>query len=449
MSRQLAAQTYQDAVLSGLAAPVLKGAFAQCRREGSIVLSGNWFTDKVAVLVPHHREVHLYLVDDEDDANHLEMCRDKETFNMRELLWVNSPSRNTKAVDTETGEPFGFDLIFRTTTLTLVETGFIDSAQLANSTKQLQQVLLNWKPRVRSGNLVKINRYGAQQTRWFMLENNVDLSWYKNRFEIHSRNAVRIDTLLKVAVPSSNAKARKYPLSADLVFRNFKKDKVYHLAAGGDPDSVDLLQHIISHWTIEDLEIEPPSDERGSKFVCVIDLYLKTVNSKLASCPEDFGFHCQQFGPVKDAPAEWVGQSESHVRLVDFLSPYEGRPGPAASAGMWIQDALLTIDGRKISNLPDLTAATLNRSAITVRVARIPFRRNVRSDGWSYVVSRERARRITLGYQQQWDSGARCLSCWLTCLRSSTTVVACRVEGRHGREEPRSEALAPPQKDRI
>ena len=339
------AQTYQDAVLSGLAVPTLKGAFAQCRREGSIVLDGNWFQDRVAVLVPDHRDVMLYLVDSVEDAERPELASSKSVFNMKELLWVNSPSLNTKAVDPNSGEPFGFDLIFRTTTLTLTEGIAFDNAELANSTHQLQQVLLRWKPLVRSANLLKINRFGAQQKRWFMLENNVDLSWYKNRFAVHSRNAVRIDTLLKVAVPSSNAKARKYPLSADLIFSEFKKDKTYHLAASGEPGSVDLLQHIIGHWTIEDLHMSPPSPEQGTDMVCFIDLHIKTVNSKLATSPEDFGFQCKVFGREPNAPQEFFGQAEPHVRVIDFLSPLEGLKGPAEQAGMWMHDAVVTVDG--------------------------------------------------------------------------------------------------------
>jgi hypothetical protein len=181
-ARKAIAQTYQDAVLSGLAVPTLRGAFAVCRKEGSIVLNGNWFVDKIAVLLPRKRDVRLCIVDHRDAVTDIDDTAVLEkagaVFSMRELLWVNSPSLNARAVDAETGAPVGFDLIFRTQTLTLTESVVFDDAELANSTHQLQQVLLSWKPLVRSANLLKINRFGAEQKRWFMLENNVDLSWW-------------------------------------------------------------------------------------------------------------------------------------------------------------------------------------------------------------------------------------------------------------------------------
>ena len=67
-------------------------------------------------------------------------------------------------------------------------------------------MLLNWKPLVKSGYLFKVNRFGHQQQRWFMLERNKDLSWYKDRLARTSRNAVHLDALKSVVTPSKNAK---------------------------------------------------------------------------------------------------------------------------------------------------------------------------------------------------------------------------------------------------
>ena len=87
-------------------------------------------------------------------------------------------------------------------------------------------------------------------------------------------------------------------MSADLIFSDFKKEKIYHLAAT-DKDSVDLLQNIIRHWTIEDLTLtEPDPSVPGSDMVCIVDLHLKTVNSKLSVSSDDFGFQCAQFAPM-------------------------------------------------------------------------------------------------------------------------------------------------------
>ena len=61
-------------------------------------------------------------------------------LNLTELLWTNSPSTNPKALNPASGEPFGFDLVFRTMELTLVESIVFDDRELAASTQQLQQV---------------------------------------------------------------------------------------------------------------------------------------------------------------------------------------------------------------------------------------------------------------------------------------------------------------------
>lgn len=341
MSQEVSARTYQDAVMSGLSVPVLRGAFAQCRRETSIVIGkSSWFLEKVVVLVPRHREVLLYLVDTFEDAAHLEDYDPSSTFSMKELLWVNCPSLNKRAVDAETGEPIGFDLIFRTATITLVKSGLFYKRDLVKSADTIQQILQNWKPSVKCADLFKINRFGSKQKRWFMLENNVDLSWYNDRYAVTSKNSINIDELLYVQSPSSNSKASQYPLSADLIIRNSKKDKLYHLAAEGDPRSLELLQRIISHWTLEDLRMARLSATADINKVCFLNFHLSTVNSKLATSVEDFGFHCMQFDPIRSAPSEWAGQQEPHVRIVDFEEN-----SSAESAGMWMHDAIVSIDG--------------------------------------------------------------------------------------------------------
>ncbi len=134
-------------------------------------------------------------------------------------------------------------------------------------------------------------------------------------------------------------------MSADLVFSEFKKDKTYHLAAlSGEAGSVELLQSLIAHWTLEDLQIAPGRPNEN-QIVCQVDLHVKTVNSKLAQSPEDFGLQCLLFPPEPRAPPEWIGQGEPHVRVVDFLSPVDGHLGPAEHAGMWMHDAIMTVDG--------------------------------------------------------------------------------------------------------
>ena len=164
-------------------------------------------------------------------------------YNMKELLWVNRPSLNNRAVDPQTGEQFGFDLIFRTTTLTLVASTLTEDKRLKRMTHELQQVLLNWRPLVKSANLLKINRFGAVQTRWFMLENNVDLSWYKNRFAVNSRNAVKIDTLMKVESPSKSPKAKKYVCFC--IDRNWQTVAVAVAVAVADPSYIEYMYVLV------------------------------------------------------------------------------------------------------------------------------------------------------------------------------------------------------------
>jgi hypothetical protein len=68
--------SFQDDVLAGIAVPRIYGAFALCRREGSLVVGNRWFVDKVAVLVAQHREVNLYLLDSIEEVRaHGSECR--------------------------------------------------------------------------------------------------------------------------------------------------------------------------------------------------------------------------------------------------------------------------------------------------------------------------------------------------------------------------------------
>ncbi len=155
----------------------------------------------------------------------------------------------------------------------------------------------------------------------------------------------------------------------------------------GDAASKDLLEHILRHWTIRDLDIVPGVTDGAAgaaasaggattggggaaaasgggdpdAMVCVVNLSIKTVNSKRALSPESFGFECRAFPPMVFAPVEWRDHAAaSHVRVVDFPHHYAttnevGRAAagdspkcaPAEAAGMWMHDALLTIDGKE------------------------------------------------------------------------------------------------------
>ena len=61
--------------------------------------------------------------------------------------------------------------------------------------------------------------------------------------------------------------------------------------------------------------------------------------------------------------------------------------------------------GRRVKTMGDMKRNIVGQSSIVVRVARIPFNRNVNTKVWPRLVARELARRMTLSYQSQWDTG--------------------------------------------
>lgn len=308
----------------------------------------------------------------------------KPPVNMNSFLWVNVPSNNPRCVD-QSGNLTGFDLVSQARILSLVP------EQNDKGAQALAKVLTNWKSKVQAGFLIKINKRGKFQKRWFMLY-GYDLNYYEDPDDLKTKkDPVDLRNLVKIVRPSTNPHAGKYAkfeivdgkrkasTCLDLVF----KDREYTLVAIPDDRASIELFKTIGKWKGQDA------------MVLVAGKPVLTSDHKIVKSETDgFGIIVTVIPPMIKSPKGWYGHTRPHLRVTVLPKSKSLGQNPAEKAGIRLGDALVGVDGEGgLSTVEKLAALVSGKKEAVFRIARLPFKMNVEDEQWVKWCEDEAARR--------------------------------------------------------
>lgn len=365
--------SYQETLDAGEETDEICGWFLKAKKAKRRIWPGQKIFERRWFVLAGHR-LHYYS-DNKGDRDA------KDPVDMNEFLWINTPSNNPRCVDKH-GNRIGFDLVCRARILSLVP---------EEGAEELAKIIQGWKSKVQAGFLLKINKRGKFQKRWFMLY-GYDLHYYEDPDDLKSRKEpVDLRDLIEIVRPSKNSHAKKFATfeivngkrrdstCLDLVF----EDKEYtFVAIEDDRASIELFK-TIGKWKGKD------------DLILVKDNPVLTSEVKVTRVEQQgFGIIVTVVPAMKNSPKGWYGYRHPHLRVTVLPKGKDLSRSPAEKAGIRLGDAIVAVSGEgNISTVEKLAALVRGKAEVMFRVVRLPFKVNVEDAQWAKWCKEEEARR--------------------------------------------------------
>eukprot|EP00940_MAST-03C_sp_MAST-3C-sp2_P000318 g318.t1 len=253
--------------------------------------------------------------------------------------------------------------------------------------RTLARVLKTWKPRILSGWLMKVNKRGRQQKRWFQLLGS-KMSYFESPQDLkQKKEPLNLEFLDSIKNPSPRVKNASQIGAFDLIFAGNKRipQTMEEKRKAEEEDNRLEAKGAKEHkLTFSTLTVYPAQNDPSTKSLVAVlndwqthDELRYNVNKwhilkcRIRSHPATaFGVVVTDVDPYK-VKTGYAGHTKPGVRITQLLSLPTGDLGPAEMAGVMLNDTIVEIDGRKIFRVQDAAKALKDKQSGTFTLCRL------------------------------------------------------------------------------